>query len=442
MRRLPPLAALTFAVLTLPSGAGENWPSFRGGPQPTAIEEATLPEVWNKKTNVVWQAEIPGTGWSSPVVWGNKVFVTSVVSDAKGPEAKKGLYIDDVKGKASPGNHRWLVTCLDRATGKKLWQREPFKGPGLPQHKKNTLASETPVVDGERVYAYFGNVGLVCFNHDGKELWTKKWPEYKTRMNWGTAASPIAEDGKVYVINDNDNHSFLACLDGRTGAQLWEVQRNEGSNWATPFIWHNDQRTEIVTAGTRGIRSYGLDGKLLWELKGMSSISIPTPFSAAGLLFITSGYVMDKFKPVYAIRPGAIGDISLKDKEEANEWIAWCQRAAGPYHPTPLVYGDYLYVLLDRGFLSCYEARTGKVVYEKERLGPTAFTASPWAYKGKLFCMSEDGDTVVVQAGKQFKVLGKNSLDEMSMATPALAGGSLFVRTQSMLYCLRQGGAN
>jgi outer membrane protein assembly factor BamB len=450
MRRLPYLAALLFAVLILPVEAGDNWPGFRGGPQPTIAEEATLPINWDKKTNVAWKADIPGDGWSSPVVWGRRVFVTSALSDAKGPEHRKGLYIQDLDGKVLPGQIRWLLTCLDRDTGKTMWQREAFKGPGTPLHIKNTHASETPVVDGERVYAYFGNVGLACFDFDGKEQWKHKWPVYKTMMNWGTAASPVVADGRLYVINDNDTHSFLACLDARTGGQLWEINREEKSNWATPFIWRNDRRTELVTAGTNRVRSYDLNGKLLWEIRGMTAPCIPTPFAHGGLLYVTSGYVMSaKLRPIYAIRPGAEGDISppagmdgkpIEWLKDPNPSLAWYRRLAGPYHPTPLASGDYLYVLLDRGTLTCYDARTGEIVYEKQRLGPNAFTASPWGYSGKIFCLSEDGDTIVVQAGKDFKVLGKNSLDEMAMATPAIAGGSLFLRTQSKLYCLRQDG--
>jgi outer membrane protein assembly factor BamB len=449
MRRLPPLAALVFAILTLPAGAGDNWPSFRGGPQPTIAEEATLPDTWDQKTNVLWSAEIPGDGWSSPVVWGRRVFVTSALSDKKGEKHKKGLYIDDLKGKVPPGQIRWLVTCLDRDTGKMLWQREAFKGSGELLHIKNSHASETPVVDQDHVYAYFGNVGLVCYDHEGKEQWRKKWPVYKTAMDWGMAASPAVADGKLYVVNDNENHSFLTCLDGRTGGQLWEVQREEKSNWATPFIWRHDNRTEIVTAGQQRVRSYDLNGKLLWELKGMTMPCIPTPFAHGGLLYVTSGYVMNaKLRPIYAIRPGAEGDITppvSTDSSKSNDYLtdvnpglAWYRRLGGPYHPTPLIVGDYLYVLLDRGYLSCYDAKTGKIIYEKERLGPAAFTASPWTYGGKIFCLSEDGDTIVVQAGKDFKVVGKNPLDEMAMATPALASGSLFLRTQSKLYCLRQ----
>jgi outer membrane protein assembly factor BamB len=441
MRRLLPLATVILLSLAPAVRAGDNWPAFRGGAQAGVAEAPTLPETWDTKTNVRWKAEIPGGGWSSPVVWGGRVFLTSVVSDAKGPEARKGLYINDLSGKVPPGEHRWLVHCLDAATGKKLWQRLAFAGPApATLHIKNTHASETPVADAECVVAYFGNVGLVCYDHDGKELWSKKYPAYKTTMGWGTAASPALHDHRLYVVNDNEENSFLACLDTRTGQQRWQVQRDERSNWVTPFVWKNNQRMEIVTAGSNRVRSYDPEGKLLWELRGMSAPAIPTPFAAGGLLYVTSGYVLAKdIKPIYAIRPGASGDITPPANGDKSRWLAWWHRQAGPYHPTPVVYGDYLYVLYDRGFLSCFEARTGAVVYEKQRLGASAFTASPWAYGGKIFCLSEDGDTFVIRAGREFKVLGRNPLDEMSMATPALAGGSLFVRTQSRLYCLRQG---
>ncbi len=436
MRGVLPVLLLCSAL----AAGGDDWPAFRGGPHAGVAEAPTLPDTWDATKSVRWKVEVPGRGWSSPVVWGERVFVTSADSDAHAPEPRKGLYLQDLNGKPPPGEHRWLVHCYERTSGKLLWRREAFKGPApATLHIKNSHASETPVADGERVYAYFGNVGLACFDHDGKELWTKKWPIVKTRMGWGTAASPALADGRLYVVNDNEDRSFLACLDGRTGKQLWEVERDEKSNWATPFVWKNERGTEIVTAGSNRVRSYDPDGKLLWELRGMSIIAIPTPFAAGGLLYVASGYVADPFlKPVYAIRPGASGDISLSAKETSNKWVAWCQRQAGPYHPTPLVYDGLLYVLYDRGTLSCFDARTGEAVYEKRRLGPTAFTAAPWAYGGKVYCLSEDGDTVVVQAGRDFKVLGTNRLDEMALATPAMAGGSLFLRTQSKLYCLRR----
>jgi outer membrane protein assembly factor BamB len=435
MLRLAAFTALLLGPAAALGGQGD-WPAFRGGGL-AVVEKPTLPDSWGPERNVVWKADIAGRGWSSPVVWGDRVFVTSVASDQKPPEARKGLYIQDLNGKVPPGEHRWLVHCLDFGTGKPLWTREVHKGtPAGPVHIKNSYASETPVVDGERIYALFGNLGLFCLTHDGKQLWEKRFPAVKTRMGWGPAASPALDEGRLFLVNDNEEHSTLTALD-RDGKQLWQVERDEKSNWATPFVWHNDKRTEIVTAGSKRVRSYGLDGKPLWELEGMSVISIPTPFAHDGLLYVASGYVADPFhRPVYAIRPGADGDISLKEGETANDWIVWSQKMAGPYNPTPLAHGDHLYVLYDRGLLSCFDARTGKPVYEKERVGQgsSGFTASPWAYDGKVFCLSEDGDAFVIQAGPAFKLLGKNSLDEMCLATPAPAHGSLVLRTQEHLY--------
>jgi outer membrane protein assembly factor BamB len=227
------------------------------------------------------------------------------------------------------------------------------------------------------------------------------------------------------------------ALDAKTGQQLWRVERDEKSNWATPLVWRNERRTELITSGTKRVRAYDLDGHLLWELGGMSSIDIPTPFATPGILYVSSGFIMDKVRPVFAIRPGAAGDLTLKAGETNNEFIAWYQPTAGPYNPSPLLYGDYFYVLFDSGFLSCYDARTGRQVYDKQRIreGTTSFTASPWAANGKIFALSEDGDTFVFQAGPEYKLLHRNSLDEMCLATPALAGGRLLIRTLTKLYC-------
>jgi outer membrane protein assembly factor BamB len=258
----------------------------------------------------------------------------------------------------------------------------------------------------------------------------------ETRYGWGTAASPVLHEGRIYIVNDNDTQSFLAALDKKTGKQIWKVDREEKSNWVTPYIWKNERRTEIVVPGSVKTRSYDLDGKLLWELGGMSTIMIPTPFSKFGLLYMTSGYVGDQIRPVFAVRPGATGDISLKGDQQSNNFIAWYLKQAGPYNPSPIVYGDYYYTLLDRGFLTAHDARTGKEVYGRQRIDPTAaaFTASPWAYNGKIFALSEDGDAFVIQAGAEYKLLGKNTVDEMCMATPAVARGSLILRTSSNLY--------
>jgi outer membrane protein assembly factor BamB len=287
------------------------------------------------------------------------------------------------------------------------------------------------------VYFYFGNVGVFCFDLDGKEIWNKPIAPVKVRYNWGTAASPVLHGDKLFIVNDNDEKSYLLALNKHTGEQLFRADRQEKSNWATPYIWQNSKRTEIVTCGTGKVRSYDLDGKLLWELGGMSIIAIPTPVATEDLLYLSSGYVGDrKNRPIYAVRPGASGDITPKDEQNTGKYIAWYHRFGGPYNPSPILYEDYYYVLYDRGYVSCYDARTGKVVYETQQLAKDAkaFTVSPWANDGKLFFLSEDGDTFVVRAGPEFKVLGRNALEEMCMATPATLRGSILIRTLTKLY--------
>jgi len=427
---LPLLAVAALAF------ASENWPQFRGPGSTGVADDPALPDKWSATENVVWKTEIPGIGWSSPIVWGDNIFLTSVIKTGETETPKKGLYFGGERP-ASKDEHRWMVYAVDFKTGKILWEREVFKGvPPGPRHLKNSYASETPVTDGERVYAYFGNVGLYCFDMKGKLLWSKPTKPVRTRFGWGTAGSPVLHQGRIYIVNDNDDQSYIEALDKKTGAEIWRVERAEATNWATPYIWEHDGKAEIVTPGTKKVRSYDLDGKLLWEFGGMSSITIMTPFTAHGLLYISSGYVGDQVRPVFAIKPGAKGDITLAKGETSGPFIAWYRPTDGPYNPSPIVYGDYYYTLLDRGFFTCHDAKTGKEMYGKVRIDPAAgaFTASPWAANGKLFALSEDGDTFVIAAGPEYKLLHKNSLDELSMATPAIARGSLFIRTSSKLY--------
>jgi outer membrane protein assembly factor BamB len=429
---------LILAAAGLELSAADNWPQFRGPQSNGAVaDDPRLPDRWSATANVMWKTDIPGIGWSSPVVWGDRIFLTSVISAVAPESPKMGLYFGGNRENIPGDEHRWMVYAVDWRTGKIVWEREVHRGiPRSSHHLKNTYASETPATDGERVYAYFGNLGMFVFDMDGKPVWKQSWGPFRTRYGWGTAASPVLHKERVYVVNDNDDGSFLVSLDKRTGKQIWRVDRDEASNWSTPYIWENERRTEIVTTGSKRIRAYDLDGKVLWELGGMSSIVIPTPFSQLGLLFVTSGYVGDSTRPVFAVRPGARGDISLKNEAASSESVAWSLPQAGPYNPSPLVYGDHYYTLLDRGIMTCHEARTGREIYGKQRIDPaaSAFTASPWAYNGRIFALSEDGDTFVIQAGPEFKVLGKNSLDEMCMATPAIVRGSLIVRTASKLY--------
>jgi outer membrane protein assembly factor BamB len=428
-----------FAVVAVSAGAlaaADAWPGFRGA-QSNAVAEGELPIHWSATENVTWKTEIPGIGWSSPVVWGDRIFLTSVIPSGSEEAPKKGLYFGGER-KAPADEHRWMVYCVDFKTGKIAWQHEVFRGvPKQSHHLKNTYASETPVTDGEMVYFLFGNTGLYAFDMSGNAKWSRTYEPQNTRYGWGTGASPILYNGRLYVVNDNDEHSYIDVLDKKTGAVIAKIDRTgEGTNWATPFIWENEKRTELIVNGTKHVRSYDLDGKLLWEFSGMSSIAIPTPFAKFGLLYLSSGYVGDQVRPVYAIRPGASGDISLKTGEASSAFVAWYLPQGGAYNPTPVIYGDYYYTLLDRGFLTCHDARTGKEVYAKVRIDPAVgeFTASPIAANGKLYLFSEGGDAFVVEAGPEYKLIAKNSLDEMVMATPAAVRGSVIIRTASHLY--------
>jgi len=439
---VPVFVVLSLAVLS----AGDNWPQFRGAQSGVAADDRALPDTWGPSQNVVWKIDMPGRSWSSPVVWGDHVFVTTAINTIE-TEAllPTSAYVSrsnggtmsfrDISNPTAP--HRWMVYDIDFKTGKIRWEREVARAvPSQPRHLKNSYASETPVTDGQRVYAYFGNIGLFAFDLSGKPLWSRPMNALKVRNGFGPAASPVVDGGRVFILNDNDEQSFIAAYDAATGAELWRVNRKEGSNWTSPFVWKNDRRTEIVTAGSDRVRSYDVDGKLLWELSGMSSFAVPTPFSANGLLYVTSGYPGDKLRPAYAIRPGATGDITLTPDRTQNDFIVWSQATLGPFHPSALVYGGCYYTLLDRGLLSCNDPETGKEIYPRQRISvdATGFSASLWAYNGKVFAMSEDGDTYVIQAGADFKILGKNSLEEMTLATPAVANGSVIVRTATKLY--------
>ncbi len=442
-------AALAVAAIAAPTA--DNWPQWRGPSLNGTSREQNLPVRWSRTENVAWKIDVPGRGWSSPVVWGDHIFITSAVNTKGSDESLKPVpsYTPRSFGGPMSGRdigtsadlHRWVVYDVDFTTGKIRWEQTASTSvPSEPKHQKNSYASETPATDGERVYAYFGNFGLFAFDLNGKPVWSKRFGPFKVRSGWWSAASPVLHGDRVYIVNDNDEQSFIAAYNKRTGDEIWRTSRDEGSNWTTPFVWENGLRTEIVTAGTQRVRSYDLNGKLLWTLTGMTSIQVPTPVAGRGLLFVSSGYPGDQPRPVYAIRPGASGDISLKDGQTSNDFVAWHQKQAGPYNPSPILHGDYLYVLYDRGFFSCYDARTGKEVYGRERIDPkaNAFTSSPWAYNGKIFCLSEDGDTFVLKAGTRFELLGKNSLEEMCMATPAIAGRSLIIRTLSKLYRIEE----
>lgn len=434
--------ALTFLLFVTSLHAASNWPQFRGPGARGIAEQPTIPSTWSATKNVAWKTDLPGRGWSSPVVWGNRVFLTTVINRGKLEAPKKGLYFGGNR-KAPKSRHEYWVYCLGLENGKTLWKKQVHSGvPKTGIHLKSSFGAETAVTDGRLVYFYFGDQGLFAFHLDGKPAWEKRQRARKTRFGWGTASSPVLHQDRIYLVNDNEEDSYLLALNKSNGEQVWRTERKEGSNWSTPYVWENSQRNEIIVPGSGHTASYDLNGKMLWHWKdGMSSITIATPFAEGDQLFVTSGYVGSKLKPIYSVRPGASGDISLDRSDSSNDYITWCQWNSAPYNPGTLLYRDRLYVLLDRGMLSALDPKTGKPFYDRERLaGRNAYTASPWANDGKVFCLNEDGVTSVFAAGDRFKLLHRNRLaeDDMCMASPALAGDSLLIRTAARLYCIRK----
>ena len=439
MKRL--ILALICLATVVTAAHAQNWPQFRG-PNATGVAEGpNRPVKWDTSTslNVRWKTPIPGLSHSSPVVWGDKVFVTTAVNSVR-DETRYGLFGDVEPVKNDP-QHAWKVIAIDKLTGKILWERTAYEGiPKVKRHPKSSHAASTPVTDGKTLIVNFGSEGLYAYDFNGKFLWKQDlgvldagW-FYDVDYQWEYGSSPIIYKNLVIVQADIQKNSFIAAYDIKTGKQVWKTPREELSSWGTPTVYEGKERAELIANGTKAIRGYDpLTGKELWRLGPMSEITTPTPLVGQGLIFVTSGY--PPVQPIYAIRPGANGDISLKDGKESNEFVAWSKQRGGPYMPTPIIYGELLYTCSNQGVLTAYNAKTGERVYQ-ERLGGTggAFTASPVASDGKIYFSSEDGDVFVVKAGPKYELLAKNPVGEVMMATPAISDGLVIVRTISNLY--------
>jgi imidazolonepropionase-like amidohydrolase/outer membrane protein assembly factor BamB len=424
------------AVVSTP----KNWPQFRGIGAAGIADGQFPPTAWDaeKSVNIRWKTPIPGLGHSCPVVWGDRVFVTTAVSSDPKSEFKAGLYgdVDPVKDTSV---HTWRVYCLDKHTGKPLWEQTAHQGvPKIKRHPKGSHANSTPAIDASHVVVNFGSEGLYCYDHAGTLLWKRDLGTlasgwfYDADYQWGFGSSPILYKDWVIIQCDIGKGSFLAAYNLADGREIWRTQREEIPSWGTPTIVTGPQGDELVTNATKFARGYDPQtGKELWRLGKHSEITVPTPLAAHGLVFITSGY--RPIQPIYAVRLGSRGDLSLKDGKSSSDAIAWSTTKGGPYMPTPIVYGDYLYVCSNNGILTCYEAKTGKQVY-KERLGGSGgYTASPVAADGRIYFTSEQDGIQVVRAGPKFELLANNPVGEVCMATPAISDGMIFVRTQHHL---------
>jgi outer membrane protein assembly factor BamB len=420
-----------------------NWPQFRG-PDATGVADGQHPPITfdvKAGTNVLWKTPIPGLGHSCPIVWGDRVFLTTAISSGQAdPKIRTGLY-GDVASVNDTSKHTWQVLCLDRASGKILWTRTAYEGvPKIKRHEKGSQANCTPCTDGKRVVACFGPEGLYCYDLNGKPLWKRDLSSIDSSFaidreyEWGFGSSPIIHDGLVILQFDLSHDSFIAAYSLEDGSKVWSTPRNEIPSWSTPTVWKNSKRTEIVTNAAQYARGYDpATGKELWWLAKKSEVTIPTPVPAGDLCFVVSGN--RPIQPIIALRPGASGEIALPEGESSSEFIAWAKLRGGPYMPTPIVYGPHLYVCSNAGILTCYDVATGKQVY-RERIGGESYTASPVAADGRLHFASEQGQVRVVKAGPQFELLAVNDLGDNCMSNPAISGGVMFVRTQHFLYAL------
>ena len=422
---------------------GVDWPSFRGPVASGVSDGFAAPEKWDaaKGEGVLWKTAIPGLAVSSPIVWGDRLFVTTAVSSDPKAVFRHGLY-GDVEPSKDVTSHSWRVLCLDKKTGKVLWEQVAHKGvPKTKRHPKSSQASATPATDGKIVVAHFGSEGLYAYDMQGKLLWKRDlgvlnagWfydPDYE----WGVASSPILWNDLVIVQCDIQKGSFIAAFRAKDGEPVWRTERDEIPSWPTPTVAEIGGKAELVTHATKFIRGYDpKTGQELWRLGPNSEVTTPTPIVAHGLVYVTNGY--RGIQPIYAIRLGGKGDLTLPEGKDASDFVAWSKKKGGPYTPTPVVYGDQLYAVSNNGVFTCWDAKTGAQVYQQRIGDGGAYSASPVAADGKIYLSMEDGEVNVVKAGTEFQLLSRNPIGEVLMATPAVSEGVLYVRGMQSVFAI------
>ena len=438
--------ALTCGVSVVFSVAlsAQHWPAFRGANAAGVADGTPTAVTWNVATgeNVAWKTPVPGLSVSSPIVWGDRVFVSTAISSDPNQSIRTGLY-GDVEPVTDSSKHTWRLLALDKKSGKILWDQLAYEGvPKTKRHPKSSQASATPVTDGRHVIVSFGSQGLYAYDLDGKLLWKKDlgvlnagWffdPDYE----WGLGSSPIIYKNLVIVQCDIQRNSFLAAFDTDTGKEVWRTSREEIPSWSTPTIFEANGKAELVTQATTFTRGYDpMTGKELWKYSGNSEIAIPTPIVGPGVVVITNGY--RGVQPIFAIKPGASGDITLAKDTTKSDFVSWSTTRGGPYIPTPVIYRDLLYVLLNNGVLATYKVATGEQIYQKRIGNGGSFSASPVVADGKIYCSSEDGDVYVIKTGPDYEELGKNTIGEVLMATPAISDGIIIFRGLKNVFAIK-----
>jgi outer membrane protein assembly factor BamB len=413
------------------------------------IAAGSTPASWNteKSENILWKTAIPGLGHSSPIIWGDRLFVTTAVNQSKAAPLKVGLYGDPASAEDNDAQ-QWKVFCLNKRTGKILWQTTAHQGePKVRRHPKATHANCTMATDGTNVVAFFGSEGLYCYDMEGRLRWQKNWGALRTSpmvyndtpdpkgvdLEWGSASSPIIYSNRVFVQCDVLTNGFVTALDLADGKEIWRTRRNDTGTWSTPNVCLDGPRPQLVVNGWKHMGGYDLrTGEEIWQMSGGGDCPVPTPVAWNGLIFLMSAH--GPRSPIYAVRTDATGDVSLSGGAATNKYVSWSVLRGGSYMETPMIYDNYLYSCQSDGILSCFEASTGTRLY-KERLGSggDGFTASPVASAGKLYFTSEHGSVFVVKPGATFTVLATNQMGEVCMATPAISESTIFFRTEGHL---------
>ena len=418
-----------------------QWPQFRGPYASGIVESDQLPDRWDVTNgeNIRWKLKIPGLGHSSPIVWGDLLFVTTAISGSGNNSLKVGLYGDtDEVGDRS--EHEFRVYCIDKKSGEIRWERLAHKGvPVTERHTKSSHANTTPATNGKYLVAFFGSDGMYCYDFSGKLIWKLSFgrinagPYDQPEVEWGYASSPIIHEDRVIVQCDIvGGEGFLASLDLETGNEIWRTPREDVATWSTPNFLNKYGERQIVVNGFSQIGGYDFDtGEELWQLSNGGDAPVPTPFFAHGLIYIHGSH--GRYQPIFAIRPESRGDITLDKDSTTNESIVWSIKRGAAYMPTNLVYGAHLYNLRMNGNLTCFDARTGEVIYKERIPEAMGITSSGVASNGKLYYSIEQGDVVVVKAGREFEILSRNPMDDLMMASPAISEDMIFFRTQHYL---------
>ncbi len=441
------LSFLLFLLLPLVVSSQENssrqWPMYRGYYAGGVLDNARLPEEWDVTTgeNLAWKTEIPGLGHSSPVVWDDKIFVTTSVSMEDSGGVKTGMY-GSIESVADSSVHEWKLYCIDKTTGKINWEKTAHKGiPGQKRHPMSSHANCTPATNGEFIVAFFGSEGLYCYDMDGNLQWKKDFGVLRSNFflvesaEWEFASSPLIHENTVVIQCDVAENSFVAAYDLSTGVELWKQSRDEYPGWCTPNIYSDGQKAIVVVNGFKHRGGYDFKtGEEIWKMSGGGDIPIPTPIVGKNLVYFNSAH--GKVSPVLAIQKNATGDLTLKEGETSNDFVKWAKLRGGAYMETMLLYGDYLYCAHWNGNLTCYNALTGEQIYSEKAGSGNSYTSSPVAADGVIYIADNDGEVYSIKAGPEFLLLHQNSLNEMLMTTPAISENYLFFRTKNHLVAI------